>query len=83
MSSAMAYMPFVTPMMWVHDWWYLLLLPLALGISMIWKALRVSPLSEYWRQVIVMTIQIIVAMIVLAIALNVFVQVIVPMLPAE
>ncbi len=80
---APAYIPFITPMPWVHEWWYLLLPPLALGISMIWKAVRVWTFADFWRQTIVMTVQVIVAMILMAIALNLFVQFAIPAMPAE
>lgn len=77
-----AYIPFWHPLP-VHEWWYLLLLPLSLGIAMIYKAIRLPTLDQYWRQVAVMTVQIVVAMIALAIGLMVFVVVLLPMLPAE
>lgn len=83
MSAMMmlAYIPLLHPIHAFHTWWYLLLLPLSFGISMIYKAMRVHDLRVYWREVIVMTIQIVLAMIALAIALVVLVQVIVPLLP--
>jgi hypothetical protein len=83
MSALLAYIPFVYPIQIFHDWWYLLLLPMAFGISVIYKALRDPTLEHYWRQVTIMTVQIVTGMIALAIVLVILVQVIVPNLPAE
>jgi hypothetical protein len=86
-NTLLAYIPFVHPLNILlegaQDWWYLLLVPLAFGISVIYKAMRVEDLSSFWRQVAVMTVQIVLGMIGLAIVLIIFVQVIIPMLPAE
>ena len=57
--------------------------PLAFGISVIYKALRMQSLQGFWRHVTVMTTQIVVAMIALAVALTVFVIFVVPMLPVR
>lgn len=81
MSILFGYVPFITPLSIFHTWWYLLLVPLALGISMIYKALRLRDLRTYWREVAVMTAQIVLAMIGLAIALVILVQLVIPMLP--
>ncbi|MHC5023333.1 MAG: hypothetical protein ACYTGG_05410 [Planctomycetota bacterium] len=83
MINALAYIPFVHPIAAFHDWWYLLLVPLALGISMVYKALRMSSLHGYLRHVLVMTAQIVLAMIALAIVLTILVQWVIPRLPAE
>jgi hypothetical protein len=76
----LAYIPFLMPMQSVYGWWYVLLIPLSFGIAMTWKAIRVPDFSDYWRQTIVMTVQIVLAMIGLAVVLVVFVQWMVPRL---
>jgi len=83
MNALLAYIPFVYPLQFVHDWWYLLLIPMAFGISVIYKALRDPTLEHYWRQVLVMTVQIVAGMIALSIVLVILVQIILPNLPAE
>ena len=35
-----AYTPFIDPINGVHGWWYLLLVPLCFGISVIYRALK-------------------------------------------
>jgi hypothetical protein len=82
-SDFLAYIPFVHPLTLVHQWWYLLLVPLSFGISVIYKALRMHTLDDYWRQVTIMTAQIVLAMIGLAIGLVIFVTVLIPLIPAE
>lgn len=79
----LAYLPLLEPLPGVDRSWMLLLLPLAFGISMIHKAMRVSNLDRYWPAVGVMTVQIVLAMAGLALLLALLVQVVVPMLPVE
>lgn len=69
--------PFLDPIN-AHDWWYLLLLPLAIGISIAYKAVRTRNLSQYWRQVAVMTIHLVAAMVLLAVAAYVLLILILP-----
>ncbi len=78
MSSLLAWIPFVTPIPSIGSWWPLLLLPLALGISMVYKALRLPDLDRYVIGVGVMTVQIILAMVMLGIGLYIVVQFLIP-----
>jgi hypothetical protein len=78
-----AYVPFLDPINVFHVWWYLLLIPLAFGISVIYRALKLQNLDHYWRAVFTMTAQIVLAMFGLAIALVIVVVVILPLLPVE
>ena len=83
MNSLLAYIPFVHPLTVFHEWWYLLLVPLSFGISVIYKAIRLNSLQHYWRQVTAMTVQIVLAMIGLAIVMIILIVVVIPRLPAE
>jgi hypothetical protein len=83
MTNLIAWIPFVEPLPAMVIWWPLLLIPLSLGISMIYKALRVPNLDHYPREVAIMTTQIIVAMIALSLALILLVQIIIPAIPAD
>ena len=78
-----AWIPFVEPLPSVGSWWPVLLLPLSVGISMIYKALRIPTLRHFVREVVIMTTQIIVAMIVLSVALILLVQVVIPAIPSD
>ena len=76
--TVLTYIPFLFPINFFMVYWYLLVIPLAFGISMIYKAIRMRNLSGYWRQVTMMTTQVVLAIIGLAIVLNVFVQFVIP-----
>ena len=78
MTAVMAYIPFLYPIHGAHHWWYLLMVPLAFGISMIYKAIRMRSLEPYWRHVVVMTLQIIIALIGMALGLAVLVLITIP-----
>lgn len=74
-----AWTPFIDPID-AHEWWFLLLAPLAFMISVAYKAVRAPTMTRYWREVAVMTVQIIAAMILLGIASYVMLQIIVPVI---
>lgn len=80
---AVAWIPLIDPLPSAGAMWWLLAIPLALGISMIHKAWRMPTLDGYGRQVLVMTTQIVVAMFAMALGLGVLIQVVLPMLPAD
>ena len=82
MIDTAGYIPFVEPLNVLQLYWYLLLVPLAAGISIVYKAMRLPRLDRFWRQVTLMTTQIVLAMVALAIALSVLIELIIPMLPA-
>jgi len=63
----------------LHDNWWLTLVPMAFFISMAYKGVRLTDLSRFWPQVLLMTAQIVVAMMGLAAAIFVFVEVLVPL----
>ena len=83
MSTLLAYIPFLHPIAVFHDWWYVLILPLSFGISIIYKALRLDELTRFWREVSIMTLQIILGMIGLALVLMILVQLVIPALPVD
>ena len=67
MTLTLAWRPLLDPLP-LDDSWFLLLLPLALLISIGYKAVRVGDMRRYWREVAIMTVQVILAMILLWIA---------------
>jgi hypothetical protein len=73
-SLTLALRPFLDPLN-VHDVWWLFLAPMALGISIVYKAVRLPTLERYWLHVFVMVAQIILGMLGLAIASYLFVEV--------
>jgi len=77
--TMLAYRPFIDPIQ-LDAWWFVLLLPMALGVAMSYKALRVSDLRDYWKQVALMTTQIVLGIVGLGAGIFVFVQFIAPRL---
>jgi hypothetical protein len=71
--------PFIDPID-AHRTWFMLLIPMAFFISMVYKAVRLPDLASYWRQVIVMTVQIILGIIALGAVIFVFIQYIAPLI---
>lgn len=85
-----AYTPFIDPID-LHGAWFVLLIPLSLGIAVVWKAVRlpdepaqsgkhVFPLRKYAVEVAVMTVQIILGMIGLGLLIYLIVQHAAPLL---
>ena len=83
MTNLIAWIPFVQPMPSPGSWWPLFLIPLSIGISMVYKAVRLERLDRYPREVLIMTGQIIGAMVILAVVLGIVVQVLIPILTAD
>jgi len=77
MGWVLSYTPFVDPIR-LQDHWWLTLVPMALGIAMAYKAVRLRPLRRYWTHVLVMTVQIVAGMAGTAIAVFVLIEVLVP-----
>ena len=75
-----AWIPFLEPMNAMQPWWYVLLIPMAFGISVVYRALRESSYATYWRSVSIMTGQIVVGICAIAVAIGIFVQLIIPVL---
>jgi hypothetical protein len=64
----------------MQTWWYLLLIPMAVGISVIYRSLRETSYNKYWRSVFVMTLQMVAGIMVLSIAIGLFVQLAIPLI---
>lgn len=79
----LGYVPFITPIAFFHDWWYLLLPVIAFGIAIIYKAMYLPSLDGFWRKVGIMTLQIVLGIVGLAILLTIVVQLVIPLLPVD
>lgn len=76
-THLLAYRPFIDPIN-AHSWWFLLLIPLALLVSLAYKSVRVYDLRDLPRHTLVMAAQIVIAMIGLGFGFYLFVQFVVP-----
>ncbi len=78
----LAYRPFLDPLP-LHDLWWVTILPLALGISAAYKAVRIPETDlatpRYLRHVLSMTIQSIGAMLGIWVGLVLLIEFIVPL----
>jgi hypothetical protein len=82
-SSLTAWTPFLEPLPSAGRHWWLFIVPLALFLSMAWKAVRLPRMDHYWRDVFAMMFMIIAGVIGVAIGLYILVIVVMPHLPAE
>lgn len=85
-SAALApigWIPFLEPMPAAHAAWWLSIIPIALGVSLAWKAVRLETIEGWQRAVAMMALQIVLAVVGIAIGLYLLVQWIVPLLPAD
>lgn len=78
-DMVLAYRPFLDPASYFQKKWYLLLVPLSLGVAVAYKAVRTHDMKDYWREVLVMTVQIVLGMIGLGISTYLVVQHVVPL----
>ncbi len=75
----LAYRPFIDALS-IHDHWYLLIIPMVVFVAIGYKAVRVSEMKGYWRNVFAFVVQVLGVMAVLAIAFTIVITVLVPML---
>jgi hypothetical protein len=82
--SALPYRPFIDPVRApVHTHWYVLLIPMSFGIAVVYKAVMLKTMDRYWHEVLYLTIQIIVGMILLGLASYLLVMKYVPFIAAQ
>ena len=77
--SVLAWRPFLDPID-AHSWWFVLLIPLALGVSVTYKAVRLPDLSRLWRETAILTTQIVIGIILLGLASFLVIQKILPII---
>lgn len=80
MSPApLGWRPFIDPTA-IHDLWFLLLIPIAVLVSLAWKAVRINDVRQLPRQTGVMATQVVLAMIGLGLAAYVAITLVIPLL---
>jgi hypothetical protein len=83
MTTILAWTPFIEPIPTIGSWWPLLLLPLSIGLSLVFRAIRTKDLSNYARDVVIMSMQIILAMVGLGIVFGIVVPLRGPQRPVQ
>ena len=73
-DAARAFRPFWQPLP-VWDYWYLLLLPLCLGISIVYKSIKVRTMRQMPREASVIFVMILLGMALAAVTLLVLMRV--------
>jgi hypothetical protein len=81
--SLLAWIPLIEPMPGVIHWWWAWIVPMVLGVSMTWKAIRLKSLDRYWPEVARMSGQVLAGMVALTAGLILLVRVVLPLLPAD
>lgn len=78
-SLFLAYRPFLDPLP-VDRYWYLLLLPMAFLLAVGYKSVRTVDMTQYWRQVLTFTAQIILGLLALGLGFFLLVRVFLPII---
>jgi hypothetical protein len=76
----LGWIPLIEPMSGLVGLWYWLVIPLVIGISMVYKATRIPEDGPWGREVIIMTAQVLVGLVALAVLLGVMVKYVIPSL---
>lgn len=79
-TASRGWRPFLDPAPVPDGMWLLTLVPLALGVAVVYKAVRVRTMDRYAVNVLVMTAQIVAAMVLLAVGAHALVEWVVPAL---
>lgn len=74
------WIPFLEPLNAAQTWWYVLIIPMAIGISMMYRAIRDTSYAHYWRSVLITSIQIVGCIALIAIGVGLWVQLVIPFL---
>jgi hypothetical protein len=72
--TVLAYTPFVTPLP-IWDWWLVTLIPLCLGVAIVYKAMKTDDLSKLPKQSLLIALWIVGGMGAAAVALAILVRI--------
>lgn len=77
----LAWIPFLEPIHGIGNAWWLLSVPLIVGLSVTYKSVRAASVERFWGQVAWFSVRITLIMLLLAVGLFVLVRVVLPALP--
>ena len=75
----LAYTPFIDAVS-IHEYWYLLIVPMSIFLAIGYKSIRCSHLKNFPREVVVFTVLVLGGLMLLAIAFTIVIAVLLPML---
>jgi hypothetical protein len=81
--SLLAWIPLIEPLPGAAQWWWPWIVPMVVGVSITWKAIRLRKLDRFWPEVARMSGQVLLGMTALAAGLMLLVRVVLPMLPID
>lgn len=76
-----AWIPFLEPIRGIGNAWWLLSIPLIVGISVAYKSIRAASIERFWSQVAWFSVRVLLIMVALTLGLFVLVRIVVPVLP--
>lgn len=80
MIPLVAWIPFLQPLTGLHSAWHLLAIPLVIGVSMVYKGVRLPEHDAWTRAWCIMTVQVLLALIALGVAVALLVRGVLPVL---
>ena len=63
------WIPFLEPANWALPIWQLFAIPIALGVSIAYKSLHVVKEADFWKETLIMSLHILMALLVFSVAL--------------
>lgn len=79
MMPLLAFRPFLDPLP-LDNVWFLLVVPLSLGVAIVYKAVRATDQRAFYRGVVIMTAQTVAAMIALGLGFFLLVEYVLPLI---
>ena len=76
-----AWIPFLEPIRGIGNAWWLLAVPLIVGISIAYKSIRAASVERFWGQVAWFSVRITLIMVALTVGLFFLVRIVLPALP--
>lgn len=76
--NLLAWTPFIDPIAF-DRFWYLLIIPMSFFIAVGYKAVRTVDMRQFWKQVLMFTLQLVVAITAIGVGAFVFIYYLLPM----
>ena len=67
--NLLGWIPFIEPANWALPIWQLFAIPMALGVSIAYKSLHVAKVVDFWKETLIMSLHIFIALLAFSVAL--------------